>query len=194
MAEDGYTRTPEEEAELLERLQEQIRQLSVADHLVYMLESLAALATRKMGLTADTADERDPDQARLAIDAFAALLKVVEPARPQQEVASHRGMLSQLQLAFVRCLEAPRPAEAGDAEETGGPVEEEGGAAEDEGPARDDAAEEPGGAAEEEAPAEEAEADRQGDHDAEAGGQGDDGEAGARGDEDVEADSRDDSA
>ncbi len=70
---------------MLGRLEEQIRRMSVADHLAYMLESLAALATRKLGLTSDTQAERDLDQARLAIDAFRALLPVAEPARP-----SHR--------------------------------------------------------------------------------------------------------
>jgi hypothetical protein len=114
MAEDEHLRTPEEEARLLGHLEEQIRRMSVADHLAYMLESLAALATRKLGLTTDTQAERDLDQARLAIDAFRALLPVVEPARPAHEVAAHRGMLSQLQLAFVTATQAPVGASAAD--------------------------------------------------------------------------------
>ena len=114
MAEDEHLRTPEEEARLLGRLEEQIRRMSVADHLAYMLESLAALATRKLGLTTDTQAERDLDQARLAIDAFRALLPVVEPVRPAQEVVAHRGMLSQLQLAFVTATQVPAGASAAD--------------------------------------------------------------------------------
>jgi hypothetical protein len=106
MAEDGQPMNAAEEAEMMRRLEEEVRSLSVADHLAYMLESLAALATRKLGLTPDSAEERDTDQARLAIDAFRVLLQVVEPTRPQPEVTAHRGVLSQLQLAYVRVIEA----------------------------------------------------------------------------------------
>ena len=105
--------------------------MSVADHLAYMLESLAALATRKLGLTADTQAERDLDQARLAIDAFRALLPVVEPVRPAQEVAAHRGMLSQLQLAFVTATQVRAGASA--AEDSDGPAADDSGGAPGEG-------------------------------------------------------------
>ncbi len=101
MVDEQHPLAQDDEAEALARLHEQIRRMSVSDHLVYMLESLSALATRKLGLVPDAAADRDLDQARLAIDAFRALLPVAEPSRPQQEVALHRQMLSQLQIAFV---------------------------------------------------------------------------------------------
>ncbi len=107
MTEEQHPKTPEEEAAFLERLEDQIRRMSVADHLVYMMESLAALSARKLGLTSETAAERDLDQARLSIEAFRVLLQVVEPERPMGEINAHRGMLSELQLAYVKALEVP---------------------------------------------------------------------------------------
>jgi hypothetical protein len=91
----------EDEAEMMARLQDEIRNLPVGDHLLYMLHSLSALAVGRLGLTADTAAHRDLDQARLAIDAFKALVGVLEPVRPPGEMAAHRGMLSQLQLTYA---------------------------------------------------------------------------------------------
>ncbi|MFH0916890.1 MAG: hypothetical protein V1912_10650 [bacterium] len=90
-----------EEAEMMERLQEELQKLTVSDHLLYMMQSLSALATGRMGLTAETVERRDLEQARLAIDAFKALMEVAERTRPAQEMAVHRGALSQLQLAYV---------------------------------------------------------------------------------------------
>ena len=95
-----------EEAEMMQRLQEEIQNLTVSDHLFYMVESLSALAISRMGLTAETAERRDLDQARLAIDAFKALLEVMERARPSEAIAVQRSALSQLQLAYVAALDA----------------------------------------------------------------------------------------
>jgi len=97
-----------EDAEMMERIQAEIRNLPVMDHVQYMMHSLSSLAVSRLGLSGEDAARRDLEQARLAIDAFKALLDVVERARPDQ-VASHRGVLSQLQLAYVSA--AARPAE-----------------------------------------------------------------------------------
>lgn len=113
MAADEHPKNPNEEAELLKHLEDQIRRMSVADHLAYMMESLAALATRKLGLTAETTTERDLDQARLSIEAYRALLQVVEPERPMEEVNAYRSVLSQLQLAYVKAREIPAAGKPG---------------------------------------------------------------------------------
>ncbi len=94
----------------MERLQEEIRNLPVAEHVVYMMHSLSSLAVGRMGLMPESSALRDLDQARLAIDAFKALVEVMERATPAREMAAHRGMLSQLQLAYVGALDAPRDA------------------------------------------------------------------------------------
>lgn len=99
-----------EEVEMMERLQEQLQSMTVSDHLLYMMQSLSALALGRMGLTAETVEQRDLDQARLAIDAFRALVEVVERARPAEQMTVHKGVLSQLQLAYVGARGGP-PAE-----------------------------------------------------------------------------------
>jgi hypothetical protein len=92
------------QAEAIGRMREEIASLPVAEHVAYMLHSLSALAVGRLGITAETAERRDLGQARLAIDAFKALLAVLEPVRPAAEVAAQRGMLSQLQLAFAGAM------------------------------------------------------------------------------------------
>jgi hypothetical protein len=94
-----------EEQEMLARFQEELRRMTVGEHLVTMMQSLATLAVRRMGLTPQTAAERDLDQAKLAIEAFRTLLSLVEPVRPQEEMRAHRKMLSELQMAFVGALQ-----------------------------------------------------------------------------------------
>jgi hypothetical protein len=94
-----------EEQEMLARFQEELRRMTVEEHLVTMMQSLATLAVRRMGLTLQTAAERDLDQAKLAIEALRTLLPLVEPGRPQQEMQAHRKMLSELQMAFVTTLQ-----------------------------------------------------------------------------------------
>jgi hypothetical protein len=108
--------------------------MSVADHLVYMLHSLSALAVGRLGLHPDGAGQKDPVQARLAIEAFKALVGVLEQVRPAGEVAAHRGMLAQLQLAYAGVVsaggpqaapadgEAPEVAEAAQADDSEAPV------------------------------------------------------------------------
>jgi len=98
------------DAETMERLQEEIRNLPVSEHLLYMMHSLSALAVGRLGLTADTAGRRDLDEARLAIEAFKALIEVDEKARPADETRIHKETLSQLQLAYAAAVRAAETA------------------------------------------------------------------------------------
>jgi hypothetical protein len=88
----------------MRRLQEEIRNLPVADHIEYMMHSLSSLAVERLGLSGEEPPRRDLDQARLAIDGFKALLDVVEKAQPAR-VGAHRSMLSQLRFAYVAALD-----------------------------------------------------------------------------------------
>ena len=93
-----------DEQEAMRRLQEEIGRLSVADHVLLMMQSLSSLAIDRMGLSADSVARKDVEQARLAIDAYKALLGVLEGKMPAEEVKAHRSVLSQLQMAFVGAL------------------------------------------------------------------------------------------
>lgn len=98
-----------DEAEMMARLQQEIRNLPVSDHLLYMMHSLSALAIGRMGMTPETAALRDLAQARMAIDAFKALLEILERVRPTKEMTAHRSALSELQLAYVAAVDRGAP-------------------------------------------------------------------------------------
>jgi hypothetical protein len=91
--------------DMLTDLQDEMRRISVADYLTYTMQSIFAIGWRRLGLTPDTAAERDLDQSRLAIDAFKVLLQVLEEMRPAQEVSALRALLSQMQLEYVASLD-----------------------------------------------------------------------------------------
>ena len=82
------------EEELRAALEEQLRQLRVEDVLLQTIVTLVNLAGRR--LTAE--GEKDPEQAKLAIEAVRALL----PLSPQEELAPIRDALAQLQMLYVR--------------------------------------------------------------------------------------------
>lgn len=90
-----------QESEMMTLLQEQIRRMTVGDHLATMVQSLAALAVRKMGMSEETLGEKDLPQAQLAIDAIAALLPVLSGSRSQEEATAYRNMISELRMAYV---------------------------------------------------------------------------------------------
>jgi hypothetical protein len=112
MEEDLAKDLKPEEQEMLARFQEELRRMTVSEHLVTMMQSLATLAVRKMGFSPQTASERDLGQSKLAIEALRTLLPLVEPTRPEAEMQAHRKMLSELQVAYVGALQqAPASSE-----------------------------------------------------------------------------------
>jgi hypothetical protein len=98
----GPAREPtSEEREAMRRFEEEIGRLSVTDHVLLMMQSLSSLAVERLGVTPETAGRKDPEQARMAIDSFRALLGVLEGRRPAEEIAGNRAVLAQLQMAYV---------------------------------------------------------------------------------------------
>lgn len=120
-----------EEAEAFARFQEELRRMTVGEHLTTMLQSIAALAVRKMGPMTETAGDRDLAQAKLAIDAFRALLPVLEDSISAEEAGAHRSVLSELQLAYVAVLRQTQNDRPDDRKDDAGPPPNggEGGAA-----------------------------------------------------------------
>jgi hypothetical protein len=68
----------------------------VADLLVQTLYTVSSLAYRKL-----SEDDRDLDQARLAIEALRALLPVLEGSAPDELVRDFKQVTSNLQLAYA---------------------------------------------------------------------------------------------
>jgi hypothetical protein len=97
------------EEELRAALEEQMRHIRVEDVLLQTVVTLINLGARRLGLTGspDEAGERDPEQARLAIEGARALVGLVD----SEELKPIRDALSQLQMAYVQASGGPPPAQ-----------------------------------------------------------------------------------
>ncbi|MGI9094946.1 MAG: hypothetical protein ACR2F4_05135 [Thermoleophilaceae bacterium] len=90
------------EEELRAALEEQMRHIRVEDVILQTVATLVNLGARRLGLATapgeDLSEERDIEQARLAIEAVRALV----PLSPPEQIEPVRQALSQLQMAFAR--------------------------------------------------------------------------------------------
>ncbi len=92
-----------EEEELINQLQEEIDKLTTKDIVIQMMMSLSSLAYKKMGIPEGVNDKfKDKAQAKLAIDCFEALFKVLSEEISAQETENLKASLSNLQLNFVK--------------------------------------------------------------------------------------------
>jgi hypothetical protein len=73
----------------------------VPDVLLQTIVSLVNLGGQRLGLTPDTEDMRDLEQARLAIEGVRALLPILEDLDAEQ-MRPVRDALSQLQMAYAQ--------------------------------------------------------------------------------------------
>lgn len=109
---EGGTAGEEDTAELLREYERQVLALPVREHVERMLTTLSGLALQRMGLGERDVASYEPQQARLAIDAFRALTDVL--VRDEPALAGvYRATLAQMQLAFASLPQ--RQAAAGDA-------------------------------------------------------------------------------
>ena len=86
----------EGDEELLKQVEEELRKLKVSDLLVQMLYTVSSLGYRKL-----SDEDRDLDQAKLAIESLRALLPVLEGAVPEDVVRDFRQVTANLQLAYA---------------------------------------------------------------------------------------------
>ncbi len=95
------------EEELRAALEEQMRHIRVEDVILQTVATLVNLGARRLGLATapgeDLSEERDIEQARVAIEAVRALV----PLSPPEQIEPVRQALSQLQMAFARQTQAP---------------------------------------------------------------------------------------
>jgi hypothetical protein len=85
------------ESELLEQLEAELKNLKVADVLVQTVFSVSSLGYRRLG-----DEDRDLDQARLAIEALRALVPVLKGAVPDQVTRDFEQMVANMQLAYAK--------------------------------------------------------------------------------------------
>jgi hypothetical protein len=87
---------PENEEELIEELQAELRRLKVSDLLLQTLYTVSSLGYHRL-----SGEDQDLEQARLAIEALRALLPVLEGAVPEEATRDFRQVLTNMQLAYA---------------------------------------------------------------------------------------------
>jgi hypothetical protein len=92
----------ESEEEVAQRLAEELAQLKVEDVLVSVLIQISSIGYRRVGLTEDTKEDRDLDQAKLAIDTMKALTPVLAQVVPPDLIRDFEQSVANLQLAYAK--------------------------------------------------------------------------------------------
>ena len=94
-----------EEEEMIKKLQEEIDKLTIKDTVIQIMMSLSSLAYKNMGIPVGINDKfKDKQQAKLAIDCFSALFKVVSEEVSEAERENLQSSLSNLQMNFVKAF------------------------------------------------------------------------------------------
>ena len=88
--------TQPSDEQLLQQLEEELKKLKVSDLIVQTLYTVSSLAYRKL-----SDEDRDLDQARLAIETLRALVPVLEGAVGEEIVRDFKQVTSNLQLAYA---------------------------------------------------------------------------------------------
>jgi hypothetical protein len=101
MTEEQRPPSRQSDEELLKQVEEELKKLKVADLLVQMLYTVSSLGYRKL-----SAEDRDLDQAKLAIESLRALLPVLEGTVPEDVLRDFRQVTSNLQLAYADAAQA----------------------------------------------------------------------------------------
>ena len=96
MADEQPPEPPENERELVEQLQAELGRLKVSDLLLQTLYTISSLGYHRL-----SGENKDLEQARLAIDALKALVPVLEGAVPAEAVRDFNQVLANMQLAYA---------------------------------------------------------------------------------------------
>jgi hypothetical protein len=86
----------ESEQELVEQLQAELSRLKVSDLLLQTVYTISSLGYHRL-----SGENKDLEQARLAIEALKALLPVLEGAVPAEAVRDFNQVLANMQLAYA---------------------------------------------------------------------------------------------
>jgi hypothetical protein len=91
-----------EEEQLARELAEELRRLRVEDVVIQTLITISSIGYRRLGLTEDTKDDRDLEQAKLAIDTIVALTPILEDLVPDELIRDFNQSVASLQLAYAQ--------------------------------------------------------------------------------------------
>jgi hypothetical protein len=93
---------PDDQERIARELAEELRRLRIEDVLIQTLITISSLGYRRLGLTPDTEEDRDLQQAKLSIDTMTALTPVLEAVVPEELVRDFNQSVADLQLAYAR--------------------------------------------------------------------------------------------
>jgi hypothetical protein len=96
MAEEQTPEPSESDRELVEQLQAELGRLKVSDLLLQTVYTISSLGYHRL-----SGENRDLEQARLAIEALRALVPVLEGAVPDEAVRDFNQVLANMQLAYA---------------------------------------------------------------------------------------------
>ncbi len=100
----------EDEERLAQELAEELRRLKVEDVLIQTLVTVSSIGYRRLGLTEDSREDRDLEQARLAIETMRAVTPVLEDFIPAELIRDFNQSVANLQLAYAQATrEAAAP-------------------------------------------------------------------------------------
>jgi hypothetical protein len=100
VAEEQPPGPSEDERQLVEQLQAELSRLKVSDLLLQTVYTISSLGYHRL-----SGENKDLDQARLAIEALKALLPVLEGAAPADAVRDFNQVLANMQLAYAAAVE-----------------------------------------------------------------------------------------
>jgi hypothetical protein len=100
VAEEQPPEPSESEQELVEQLQAELSRLKVSDLLLQTVYTISSLGYHRL-----SGENKDLEQARLAIEALKALLPVLEGAVPAEAVRDFNQVLANMQLAYASAAE-----------------------------------------------------------------------------------------
>ena len=92
------------EEEVLRQVEDELKKLKVSDLLVQMLYTVSSLGYRKL-----SAEDRDLDQARLAIESLRVLLPVLDGVVAEDAMRDFRQVTANLQLAYADAAKKTDP-------------------------------------------------------------------------------------
>ena len=102
MAEGQPPQPPESDQELIAELQAELSRLKVSDLLLQTVYTVSSLGYHRL-----SGDNKDLEQAKLAIEALKALLPVLEGAVPDEAVRDFNQVVANMQLAYATAAEEP---------------------------------------------------------------------------------------
>jgi hypothetical protein len=97
---------PEDQEQIARELAEELQRLRIEDVLIQTLITISSIGYRRLGLTEDTREDRDLQQAKLAIDTMRALTPVLEAVVPPELIRDFNQSVASLQLAYAQAASA----------------------------------------------------------------------------------------